>query len=137
MHVQQIGAAYAVPDPTDAGAWFTEHLGFRVLVDLGWYVSMQHPDRDELRVDLVRTDHETWPTAPDAVAGAMLALVVDDVDAAHARMASAGVTVLKALVTEPWGQRRFQAAGPGGLLVELVQPVPADPAWMAAQGLTG
>ncbi|MFP3713504.1 hypothetical protein [Puerhibacterium sp. TATVAM-FAB25] len=39
-------------------------------------------------------------------------------------------------MTEPWGQRRFQVAGPAGLVVELVQQVAPDPEWSAAQGLS-
>ncbi|MDN4171676.1 VOC family protein [Nocardioides sp. SOB77] len=146
MQVTQIGAAFASTDPTAAGGWFADHLGFRVLVDLGWYVSTQHPDHEDLRVDFVRADHETWPAPASAatsaptsapVRGAMVALVVDDVDERHERMLAAGASILKPLVTEPWGQRRFQAAGPDGLVVELVQPVEPDPAWMSAQGLAG
>lgn len=135
MQVTQIGTAYAVGDPTAAGQWFEQQLGFGVLVDLGWYVSTQHPDHPELRIDFVRSDHETWPAPVPGVVGAMLALVVTDVDAEHERLVAGGATVLKPLVTEPWGQRRVQVAGPGGLIVELVQPVDPDPAWMAAQGL--
>jgi uncharacterized glyoxalase superfamily protein PhnB len=137
MQVTQVGTAYAVGDPTAAGRWFEQNLGFGVLVDLDWYVSTQHPDHPQLRVDFVRSDHETWPEPVPGVAGAMLALVVDDVDGHHERLASADVRVLKPLVTEPWGQRRAQVAGPGGLVIELVQPVDPDPAWMAAQGLGG
>jgi catechol 2,3-dioxygenase-like lactoylglutathione lyase family enzyme len=135
VQVVQIGTAFAVGDPTAAGAWFAGQLGFTVLVDLGWYVSTQHPDREELRVDFVRRDHESWPEPTDRVRGAMMALVVADVEAEHARMVSAGAEVLRPLVTEPWGQRRFQVAGPDGLVVELVQPVAPDPEWMAARGL--
>jgi uncharacterized glyoxalase superfamily protein PhnB len=137
MQVTQIGAAYAATDPTSAAGWFAEHLGFRTLVDLGWYTSSQHPEHEQLAVDFVRREHGTWPAAAgsDRTAGAMLALVVDDVDAAHARMTAAGVEVLAPLATAPWGQRRFQVAGPEGLVVELVQPVPPDPEWLAAQGL--
>jgi len=135
VQVTQIGTAFAVSDPTAAGDWFAQRLGFTVLVDLGWYVSTQHPDREELRVDFVRHDHESWPEPRVPVRGAMVALVVADVDAEHARLAAGGVEVLKPLVTEPWGQRRFQAAGPDGLVVELVQPVAPDPEWLAAQGL--
>ena len=71
----------------------------------------------------------------DGVRGVVCALVVDDVDGLHDQLASRDVAVLKPLVTEPWGQRRVQVAGPDGLVVELVQPVAPDPAWMAAQGL--
>ena len=135
MQVTQIAAAFGSSDPTVAGGWFAEHLGFRVLVDLGWFVSTQHPDREELRVDFVRHDHETWVDPADRVRAAMVALVVDDVDAHHERMVAGRVHILKPLVTEPWGQRRFQAAGPDGLVVELIEPVEPDRAWMQAQGL--
>ncbi len=136
MQVTQIGAAFASTDPTAASGWFAEHLGFRVLVDLGWYASTQHPDREELRVDFVRRDHETWVEPANRVHGAMLALVVHDVDRQYERMVASEVRILKPLVTEPWGQRRVQLAGPDGLGIELVQPVEPDPEWMAAQGLT-
>ncbi|SDS78994.1 Uncharacterized conserved protein PhnB, glyoxalase superfamily [Nocardioides scoriae] len=137
MQVTQVGAAYAVAEPTEAGRWFAEHLGFEVLVDLGWYVSTRHAGCEGLRVDLVARDHETWVEPADGVRGAMLALVVTDVDSHHDRLVAAGVEVLEPLVTEPWGQRRVQLAGPDGLVVELVGPVEPDPAWMAAQGLAG
>ncbi len=137
MQVEQVGAAFAAPEPAAAGAWFAEHLGFEVLVDLGWYVSTHHPDREGLRVDFVQADHETWVEPAAGVRGSMLAFVVPDVDRQHDRLVAGGVSILKALVTEPWGQRRLQVAGPGGLVIELVQPVEPDPDWMAAQGLAG
>ena len=67
----------------------------------------------------------------------MLALVVADVDDQHQRLVAGGGTVLKPLVTEPWGQRRVQVAGPEGLVIELVQPVEPDPAWLASQDVSG
>ncbi|GGD16983.1 VOC family protein [Nocardioides daphniae] len=135
MQVGRVGAAFAVKDPSAAGAWFDQHLGFRVVADLGWYASTQHPDHTALAVDFVKHDHDTWVEQSAGLQGAMLALEVSDVDAEHARLAEGGATVLKELVTEPWGQRRVQLAGPEGLVIELVQPVAPDPEWMAAQGL--
>ena len=137
MQVTQVGAAFAVTEPSTAGAWFDEQLGFRVLVDLGWYVSTRHPQHPELRVDFVRNDHDTWVDPAEGVRGALLALVVPDVDDQHERLVSGGVSVLKPLVTEPWGQRRVQVAGPEGLVIELVQPVDPDPEWLASQDLSG
>ncbi len=135
MHITQVGTAYAVTDPSVAGAWFDEQLGFRVLVDLGWYVSTQHPGHPELRVDFVQGDHDTWVEPAAGVRGAMLALVVTDVDDQHRRLVAGGATVVKPLVTEPWGQRRVQVAGPEGLVIELVQAVEPDPDWVASQDL--
>lgn len=136
MQVTQVGAAFAAKDPSTAGAWFDKHLGFRVLVDLGWYVSTQHTDVPELRVDFVRHDHETWVEPAAQVRGTMIALVVPDVDGQHERLVAGGASILKPLVTEPWGQRRVQLAGPEGLVIELVQPVEPDPEWMSAQGIS-
>lgn len=136
MQVLGIGTAFASKEPSAAGAWFTEHLGFHPLVDLGWYVSTQHPDHDGLRVDFVRHDHATWVEPSAGVRGAMLAFVVPDVDTRHELLVAAGVPILKEPVTEPWGQRRLQVTGPDGLVVELVQPVEPDPEWMAAQGIS-
>lgn len=135
MHVTQIASAYAHPRPSDAGRWVARWLGFEVLVDLGWYVSTAHPADPVLRLDFVAHDHGTWPHPTETVVGAMLALVVDDVDAQHARCVAGGVEVLMAPRSEPWGQRRVQLEGPAGLVVELVQPVEPDPAWLADQGL--
>lgn len=135
MQVTQVGAAFAVEDPATAGSWFAQHLGFGVLVDLGWFVSTQHPDQPDLRIDFVSADHETWVERTPGVRGSMIALVISDVDEQHGRLVAAGVPILKPLVTEPWGQRRFQVVAPGGLVVELVQPVEPDPAWMESQGL--
>ncbi len=135
MQVTQIGTVLASPDPSAAGSWLSEHLGFDVAVDLGWYVSTRHPDQ-ALSVDFVQHDHDTWVEPAAGVRGTMLALVVPDVGAEHDRLVAAGVPLLKQLVTEPWGQRRVQVAGPDGLVVELIQPVEPDPDWMAAQGLS-
>ncbi len=66
---------------------------------------------------------ESWPeeTHGKNVAGRLLGFLVEDVDAEFDRLSSAGLEVVMPLVTEPWGQRRFQVTGPDGLLVEVLQ----------------
>jgi uncharacterized glyoxalase superfamily protein PhnB len=137
MQVTMVGAAYAAKDPAGAAAWFAEHFGFAVNIDLGWYVNTQHPQHPQLSLDFVRRDHESWPEATRGreINGALLAFLVEDVDAEHERLAGAGLEVVMAPVTEPWGQRRFQVAGPDGLLVEVLRPVAPDPEWLKANGL--
>jgi catechol 2,3-dioxygenase-like lactoylglutathione lyase family enzyme len=134
-----IGAALAAADPRASADWFVEHFGFVVGIDLGWYVNTQHPQHANVSVDFVVNDHESWPEAMRTrpVSGALLAFLVEDVDAEEARLRAAGVEVVLELVTEPWGQRRFQVAGPDGVLVEVLQMVAPDPEWLAANGLTG
>jgi uncharacterized glyoxalase superfamily protein PhnB len=139
MQFTLIGMAVAAEDPAASAAWFTEHFGFTVGIDLGWYVNTQHADHQNVSLDFVQRDHQSWPQATRGgnVVGTLLAFLVADVDAEFARLDAAGVEVVMPLVTEPWGQRRFQVAGPDGLLVEVLQMVAPDPQWLADNGLAG
>jgi catechol 2,3-dioxygenase-like lactoylglutathione lyase family enzyme len=134
-----IGIAVAAEDPAASASWFVEHLGFTVGVDLGWYVNTQHPDHAAVSLDFIQRDHESWPEATrgKAIAGTLLAFLVADVDAEFERLRPTGLEVVLPPVTEPWGQRRFQVAGPDGLLVEILQSVPPDPQWLADHGTAG
>jgi uncharacterized glyoxalase superfamily protein PhnB len=136
MKLNMIGMVLAAAEPAKAAGWFAEHFGFTVDVDLGWYVNTQHTGDLKLSLDFVQRDHESWPvvTRGRGVVGTLLAFVVDDVDAEHERLARAGLEVVLPLVTEPWGQRRFQVAGPDGVFVEVLQRVEPDPDWLAANG---
>ncbi|MGH4025698.1 MAG: VOC family protein [Pseudonocardiaceae bacterium] len=110
MHVTLIGMALMSGDPAASARWFVEHFGFRIGIDIGWYVNTQLAGHDNLSLDFVHRDH---PSSPDVlrgkqVAGTLLAFLVDDVDAEHLRLREAGLRIVLPLVTEPWGQRRFQ-----------------------------
>ncbi|GIE88660.1 VOC family protein [Actinoplanes regularis] len=136
MKFTLVGMAVAATTPATSAAWFAEHFGFVVGIDLGWYVNTQHGEHPNLSLDFVQRDHESWPEATRGknVVGTLLAFLVADVDAEYARLSEAGLEVVKSLVTEPWGQRRFQIAGPDGLLVEVLQTVAPDPQWLADNG---
>ncbi|WAS94712.1 VOC family protein [Nannocystis punicea] len=134
-----IGFVVAAENPTASARWFEEHFGFEVGIDIGWYVNTRHPDHPNVSLDFVQRDHHSWPltTRGKQVVGSLMALLVEDVDAEHARLGRAGLEIVLPLVTEPWGQRRFQVVAPDGLLVEVLQAVAPDPAWLAANGLAG
>jgi uncharacterized glyoxalase superfamily protein PhnB len=53
----------------------------------------------------------------------VLAFVVDDVAEAYVRFQTAGIPIVMPMRDEPWGQRRFVAQDPAGVLVELLQVV--------------
>jgi lactoylglutathione lyase len=55
--------------------------------------------------------------------GMEIALVTDDVAAAHARGISAGATELSAPAQKPWGQVVSYLRAPDGTLIELCTPV--------------
>lgn len=136
MQITMVGMVASAEKPSESAAWFAEHFGFKVGIDIGWYVNTQHEGHQNLSLDFVQRDHESWPEAArgKAVVGTLIAFLVEDVDAEHARLTAAGLDVVMPLVTEPWGQRRFQVAGPDGLLVEVLQQVAPDPQWLADNG---
>lgn len=55
--------------------------------------------------------------------GVEIALVSDDVLAAHARALTCGATELSAPITKPWGQLVSYVRCPDGTLVELCSPM--------------
>jgi catechol 2,3-dioxygenase-like lactoylglutathione lyase family enzyme len=55
--------------------------------------------------------------------GFEVALVTDDVAAAHAKAIAAGATELAAPKTKPWGQVVSYVRCPDGVLVELCSPI--------------
>jgi lactoylglutathione lyase len=55
----------------------------------------------------------------DAAAGANM--LVDDVDAEHARLQRAGVPVLAPPTDRPWGERTLHVVDPDGNVVELTR----------------
>ena len=94
----------AVPDLERSSAFYRDVLGFEIreIGDPGWRMYVQ----DECRI--------MAGECPDAVPATQLGdhsyfayLVVDDVDACHERVASAGAEIVKGLATEEWGMREF------------------------------
>lgn len=137
MQINIVGIALQAEDPAASAQWFVDHFGFTKQIDIGWYVNTQHEGHDKLSLDFVQRDHESAPEVlrGKEVAGTLLGFMVDDVDAEERRLREAGLEVLLPLVSEPWGQRRFQVAGPDGVVVEVLQMVPPDPDWLAAHGI--
>ena len=72
--------------------------------------------------------HETIPEAFRAPArGVLVSLEVEDVDAVYERFTAAGLPIHLSLRDEPFGQRHFISVDPGGLLVDVISPIPLSP----------
>jgi hypothetical protein len=61
---------------------------------------------------------------------------VPDAAAVDARLRAVGVRVVLPLRDEPFGQGHVMVADPNDVLVDVVQPIPVDPDWLARQRLT-
>lgn len=132
MQFSMFGTFLVAEDPRAAADFYVEHLGFKVMADIGWFVSAQHPDHPTLDLAFVRRGHGSLPEPhrEDRPSGVGLAFLCEDADAEEARLRAAGLEFVLGLRSEPWGQRRFQVAGPDGVVVEVLQLVDPDPEWM-------
>lgn len=135
MQIKSQGTVLLSDDPQQDALFYVQHFGFRAVAELDWYVSLQHPDLPNLFLDFIRRDHPASAKSlrGEPTSGLLLAFVVADAAAEEKRLRLGGVTITKELTDEPWGQRRFQVAAPDGVVVELLQPIAPDPAWLAAQ----
>ncbi len=114
MTVRRVVPDLLTADPQATAKFYTDVLGFEVVMDLGWIVTVADPDRPEVQLSLMSSD-ATAVVAPD------LSIEVDDVDAAHAAAAASGAEIVHPLTDEPWGVRRFFVRDPSGVVVNVLQ----------------
>ena len=91
--------------------FFTELLGFKLAMDLGWVMTVTSPTNPSAQVTIVGNDD---PAAPG------ISVEVDDVDAAHSRAVERGLEITYPLRDEDWGVRRFMLREPSGTLVNVL-----------------
>jgi catechol 2,3-dioxygenase-like lactoylglutathione lyase family enzyme len=136
MHVKVFGPCLLVEDVPASARFYIEHFGFQPRVELDWFTTLSHQDRP-YEFAFIRADHET--VSEDyrgrRTQGLIIGLLVPDAAAADARLRAAGVSVVLPLRDEPFGQRHVMVADPNGVLVDVVQPIPANPDWLSRQGL--
>lgn len=94
--------------------FYTEFLGFEVAMDMGWIVTLASPTNRTAQISLLRG------TAPPPSQLPSLSIEVADVDAAHAKAVTLGLTILYPLTTEPFGIRRFHVADPNGVVLNVM-----------------
>lgn len=113
-------------DLEGSSRFLVEHLGFRETFRSDWYVSLVHEERPEYEIAFVLPTHESIPApfrgSPTTV---LLNLEVADATAEYARLQSAGLEIHLPLRDEPWGQRHFIGAAPGGMLLDVIEIIPA------------
>ncbi|ASR36161.1 glyoxalase [Prauserella marina] len=122
----------------ESAAFYTDLLGFEIVFEADWYVSLHRPGPPAYELALL--DH-THPTLPEAyrhpVRGLLLNLEVTDVDAEYRRLVGEkGLTPELELRDEDFGQRHFIVADPSGVLIDVITPI-APTAEFAQQYVTG
>ncbi len=113
MAVTRIVPDLAVASTGAAATFYTQILGLRPVMDLGWIVTLADPDRPELQVS-VMTVEATAPVLPE------VSIEVDDVDAAYRAAQQSGGDIVHPLIDEPWGVRRFFVRDPDGHVINVL-----------------
>lgn len=118
-------------DVTATARFYRERLLFETTFEADWYVSLR---RGSWELAVLAGDHPTIPEpARGAVAaGVLVNLEVEDVDAEYQRLVvDGGLPALLPLQSEPFGQRHFVVAGPDGVLIDVITPIPPEPEFSA------
>ena len=97
-------------DPAATRDFFVE-LGFEVVMDLGWVMTVASPANPSAQVNIIGTDD---PSAPG------ISVEVEDVDAVHAAVVERGLEIAYPLRDEDWGVRRFMLREPSGTTVNVL-----------------
>jgi predicted enzyme related to lactoylglutathione lyase len=106
-------------DPARSRAFYGEVLGLAVYREFG------PPEHPGVVFFLGNGLLELSGRSDEAPRGMALRLPVRDVEAEHARLAAAGVAVLRPPTTEPWGLVEMWIADPDGVRIVLVE-IPED-----------
>ena len=90
---------------------FLVKLGFEVVMDIGWVVTVASPTNSSIQINIIGSDD---PAAPG------ISVEVPDVDAAHAAAVERGDEIVYPLRDEDWGVRRFMLREPSGTTINVV-----------------
>lgn len=122
MHITSFYPVLMVEDVAAAAQFYRETLGFETTFEADWYVSLRF-DGGELAV--VDSTHETIPEGfRTPVTGLLLNIEVEDAKAEHDRLVGAlGITERLKLRDEAFGQRHFIVEAPGGVLLDVIEPI--------------
>jgi catechol 2,3-dioxygenase-like lactoylglutathione lyase family enzyme len=97
-----------------ANAFYADLLGMRVVMDLGWIVTLEGSSTAPVQITVAREGGSGTPV-PD------ISVEVDDFDAVLTRLEAGGVNPEYGPVLEPWGVRRVFVRDPFGTLVNILE----------------
>lgn len=111
--------------------FFVAHFGLSVVFEATWVVMLGDAS-GTVSLGLMTKDHPSVPPGPEEFdgKGMIVTIQVDDSAAVYERYVAAGGPVHHPLTVESWGQRRFMARDPSGVLVDVVEQIePAAGFW--------
>ncbi|MFJ2533083.1 VOC family protein [Microbacterium maritypicum] len=131
MQITSFYPVLMVDDVATAARFYREELGFEVVFEADWYVSLRIDDGELAILDRA---HETIPEGfREPVRGLLLNVEVRDAASEHARLVGEqGLPERLPLRDEAFGQRHFIIEAPGGVLIDVIEPIEPSPEFAAA-----
>lgn len=103
-------------------------LDLKIHFESDWYVILTGPEGLAFELGLIDRNSELIPEGQRGQpAGLYLTFVVGDCDAAHRRAVEQGCRILQRPRDEFYGQRRFLALDPDGLMIDVSAPTAPPP----------
>jgi uncharacterized glyoxalase superfamily protein PhnB len=97
--------------PGETRDFFVDLLGFEVVMDMSWVVTVASPTNSSAQVTIIGNDDMAAPG---------ISVEVADVDAVHAKAMEQGHEIVYPLRDEEWGVRRFMLREPSGTVVNVL-----------------
>ena len=131
MEITSFYPVLMVDDVAGAAQFYREVLGFEVTFEVDWYVSLRFAGGELAILD---RGHQTIPEGfREPARGLLLNVEVPDATTEHARMVSVlGLTERLPLRDEAFGQRHFIVEAPGGVLIDVIEPIAPSPEFAGA-----
>lgn len=114
-----------VRDVRASARFYIDHLHFNPVFESDWYIHLQSTEDETVNLAILRFDHETIPEEGRKLSqGVILNFEVENPDDCYDRMQAAGLTILKPLCDEAFGQRHFITRDQDGILIDIIKPIP-------------
>lgn len=131
MKITSLYPVLMVDDVAESALFYREELGFDLTFEADWYVSLRAGEFELAVLDRTNT---TIPEGfREPVRGLLLNVEVYDAAAEHARLVGErGLPERLSLRDEDFGQRHFIIEGPGGVLIDVIEPIEPSAEFAAA-----
>ncbi|MFN3236992.1 MAG: VOC family protein [Pseudomonadales bacterium] len=118
--IERLVPALYVADLEKSAAFYCDLLGLKRNFVSDWIIQLADPDNDTIELMLQpRTDALVPRAFQKSPQGSSLVFVVPDCDVLFERAVAMGVEIIQEPKNEAYGQRRFLAVDPDGLLVDV------------------
>lgn len=127
MRIDTMYPVVLTDDPKASAQFWAEQFGFQQTFESDWYVQLFNPSQPACQLALLLQSHDSVPAfLRQAAQTTYLGIEVTHATKEWERLSAAGFEILQPLQDEAWGQRHFMLAAPDGVVLDIIQVIPAS-----------